>query len=688
MSGPPRETPFLRGGETVLPDKPASSTSFTYGAESGTWPNGHSCFHDIFRKDGVAFLSDNALKELLLTPHSGLHEPVRPKITKHFLSTQLEFYGLKFKKSDRLDSLRKTLENALKTGKCKDLDPSMSSIRDRLRADYDEAFEQLYDRLFAELKNNVVQEANIFPVRFVKKYFLNIHGKPDRTKTKEALTFRIWNQDIKKELTEAVQTIPGLILHPTYAVAFLGWENTIEDGIKKEFSRLETFYEGKKQEIHTAQANIDVALLLRQRLFIGVDGAFVPGMQDKKSSSPVILDRWKLEDRKLPESIISKNPGLKMREFNRWVVVIGLESDQVDFEINALTEAAERQKELEEAKKQQEQIEWEAAEQAKWNRRIAGYHQLLSAFRQHEHESCRGMLDLSKLPGKYVVKATSKELAEYDAGTENEEEMILNIFPTPSSTHGVKASFHFGLIEGTMLLGMSRRNVEMLREEQPKHSDYSDRGDSDEEDDAIGSGYFHSRGRRLDDDGSTVGLSISSNWSTGLGNNSKVKLEDAKENKPPVSSPMVGQKRDVGNISDPWGVQAARAKRQQMMASTSSTKDEAQPIVKKEPESPRGNALFPRHLPPKSQHPNRVYFQFVYNDVGGYPDVDDGNKHIGHFDFDKEAGWLKATGMFHLPNLYCDKAQTISIWKISDVPSKREPKEWYEFDGRRWGSRW
>lgn len=59
--------------------------------------------------------------------------------------------------------------------------------------------------------------------------------------------------------------------------------------------------------------------------------------------------------------------------------------------------------------------------------------------------------------------------------------MKLNIFPAKSS-NGLNASFNFGLIEGTMLLGMSRRAVELLRQEQPKHSDSSGSEISDDED--------------------------------------------------------------------------------------------------------------------------------------------------------------------------------------------------------------
>lgn len=111
-----------------------------------------------------------------------------------------------------------------------------------------------------------------------------------------------------------------------------------------------------------------------------------------------------------------------------------------------------------------------------------------------------------------------------------------------------------------------------------------------------------------------------------------------------------------------------------MMANTSST-IETTPLVKMKPNSPKGHSFFPRHIPPKPRHPNRVYFQFVCSDVGGYPNVVDKNSHIGYFDFDRDAGWLKATGAFHLPRLVWQGAQTISIWKISNVPTKKESLE-------------
>ena len=37
----------------------------------------------------------------------------------------------------------------------------------------------------------------------------------------------------------------------------------------------------------------------------------------------------------------------------------------------------------------------------------------------------------------------------------------------------------------------------------------------------------------------------------------------------------------------------------------------------------------------EESNPNRIYVQFVANQVNGYPDVDEKNEHLGHLDFDE-----------------------------------------------------
>ncbi|KAL2022211.1 hypothetical protein VTK56DRAFT_5821 [Thermocarpiscus australiensis] len=189
--------------------------------------------------------------------------------------------------------------------------------------------------------------------------------------------------------------------------------------------------------------------------------------------------------------------------------------------------------------------------------------------------------------------------------------MKLNIFP-PESSHGVKASFFFGAFEGTMLLAMSRRAVELLREEQPKHSSDSEPEQSDDD------GY--------------IGYSFAG-----------YRNKDAKS-----TSKLTGEKQTLGDVADPWGVQAARAKRQM----TDAAKQE-------------------------EVRANRVYFQFVCNKVEGYPVVDYRNEHVGHLDFDHTG--LAAKGVLYLPTYLGNEAQPISIFKVAEKPasgSDVEPRPW------------
>ena len=126
---------------------------------------------------------------------------------------------------------------------------------------------------------------------------------------------------------------------------------------------------------------------------------------------------------------------------------------------------------------------------------------------------------------------------------EDRDAMKLNIFPSKSS-HGLRASFCFGTIEGTMLFAMSRREVELLRKEQPKDDDDSDY-DWDLNDELP----------EPDDPGLRLGTSQVKHESS----SSAVKAE-------PSSS--AGSKRPAlgDTIHDPYGVLAARAKRQRTAA--------------------------------------------------------------------------------------------------------------------------
>lgn len=71
-------------------------------------------------------------------------------------------------------------------------------------------------------------------------------------------------------------------------------------------------------------------------------------------------------------------------------------------------------------------------------------------------------MTLQDLTGSWIVRG-EKELAFGDNGV-----LSLETF-SAKSTHGVIASFEFGCVTGTMLLGLSRRSIDLLREEKRKY---------------------------------------------------------------------------------------------------------------------------------------------------------------------------------------------------------------------------
>jgi hypothetical protein len=301
-----------------------------------------------------------------------------------------------------------------------------------------------------------------------------------------------------------------------------------------------------------------------------------------------------------------------MKEFYSQAV-IGWDVAEVDAEIGRLEDFSRREEEKEKAEERARLENEEAEKKARWERRCKGHYDLLA-----KQQGRPNPVGVQTLAGSYLIKWHQNEsdgYGDYSDPRHDGDVMKLNIFP-PKSSHGVTASFLLGLVEGTMLLAMSKRDVEQLREEQPKHDPYSEWEHEDS-----------------DDDGTQNTNVLSKNTWT-------------------------GEKRQLGDVADPYGVLAARAKRQKTNA------------PKQEP-----------------AHPNRVYFQFACNTVEAWPEVDDGNEHVGHLDFDRTG--LAAKGVFYLPCYFRKTAQQIEIFKIADEPdSGKTPKPWCMFDGRSWAAPW
>ncbi|KAK4444787.1 hypothetical protein QBC34DRAFT_442294 [Podospora aff. communis PSN243] len=622
MSLPRRQYRKDSKGERLAPDA-IHSPPYWYGAcDDYPWDD-----YDEFKLDDIAWDPPDRLAQAIT---SGDLTPDQKPPAKKWLLTQLRLYGIPHKKGARVGDLKDVLVKAWRNGKCVDLVPSIGSVRDRLQKQYDAAFELLEKKLYEDIGDNPSREAYFDARRFVAKYFQNAQGRPIRTKTPDALCFESWSSwdDGKHHtcLKEAVEAVPGLAARLTKDKAVVGWEGTIERAIEKEFSKLEEHWKTQNDRstlsvqavYQSKQANLDLGLFLRKTLGIDQNGKRLT--KGRKPSAPILLSSWALHGKDVPRQIASKAPGLLAKECES-ITVIGWDENAIKIEVERLKNARKNMDEQERLEEEQSRSRKQAEKMERWERRSKPYRDLLARQRQPPNR-----WDIQHTVGSYIVHWHGEDQKGYGDGDFNDPDsdhdvMRIDIFPG-KSPYGVKASFWFGLFEGIMLLATSRRNLERLREAQPKGND------SDEEESDRGA-----------DDGQSVSI-------------------------------MAGQKRTIGDISDPWEVQAARLKRQMMGGGTSTLVDAGQRGGSKEESSP-----------------GRVYFQFVANQIDGYPDVDDRNENLGHLDFDDTR--LSANGQFVWPFFFGKESpQAISIFKVAEKPNpEHQPDEWYMYDGRSWG-RW
>lgn len=203
-------------------------------------------------------------------------------------------------------------------------------MRDRLQKEYNEAVERLEDQLFKEIGDNSSKEAQCNERRFIAKYFQDAQGCPDRNKTQDALCVASPShlEVHRTRLREAVEAVPGLVIHLVKDKAVVSWEGTIQRGIETEFSRLESHHKTQNPHRHhdpqgcyqSEQANLHLDLFLRKTLHIDKNGETL--IEGKRPSAPIILHKWDLEDKDLPSNILSKTPGLLAEKYDS-ITVIG-----------------------------------------------------------------------------------------------------------------------------------------------------------------------------------------------------------------------------------------------------------------------------------------------------------------------------------------------------------------------------
>jgi hypothetical protein len=114
---------WLNGFEEPIAPDPVTSPPFSYGANTSYFDEDKS--PDVFKMDDIAQATHRELCRFL-------KGKTTEKAPKRWLTTQLTFYGIPFKRSATVSDLKKILEKALKDGKCEELAPSIAAVRDRL----------------------------------------------------------------------------------------------------------------------------------------------------------------------------------------------------------------------------------------------------------------------------------------------------------------------------------------------------------------------------------------------------------------------------------------------------------------------------------------------------------------------------------------------------------------------------
>ncbi|KAK4184088.1 hypothetical protein QBC35DRAFT_477592 [Podospora australis] len=280
-----------------------------------------------------------------------------------------------------------------------------------------------------------------------------------------------------------------------------------------------------RQDLPMIEAHFDVGLFLKKDLHVEIKNGIMAA-PNEKPSTPVVLGKGPLNGKYLKEVVADIKDLLvlevedsvpapryhslgwdaddNVEEHSRKVfhIVLGWDAKRVSSEISwikkEIQQAADekkRKKEAAAAAKQAQQLQEIIERDMAWHR-ISDPHRQFVARQQAKP----GLLGLRDLPGLYIVRS-----------------------------HGVKALFNFGLIEGIMLLGMTRGSIELLRGEQPKLDQY---------------------GREIaswDDEGDeSPRVSM---WKS---------REDSSDDQPTVK---LQEKGLLGSIADPYGVQEAGAKR-------------------------------------------------------------------------------------------------------------------------------
>ncbi|KAK3326941.1 hypothetical protein B0T19DRAFT_474813 [Cercophora scortea] len=605
------------------------------------------------------------------------------KATRPWIKAQLQLYGIPFTNSDGQPELMETLKKAFRAGKCNAPTPAVEAAERALRLKYKAAVEnhhelvqQWKDKKFLELKGGPTEEAEFDVDRFLAKYFLNgLHGQPDRAKTKEPVALDLSIDCHDATLKKAIQAIPGLAFHASdyLSMSVVGWDTELDRGIEREFAKLSSGQKSGDASLFTPthEATYDFNRFLKKYFRVDVNGVATETQNEKKPSTPVTLQYLPSSGVSLVSEFAAKVPSFCVKHLGLMLysggMVLGWDVAKVEAEVARIEEKCRLRVEKDLREQEQRAAEDKAQREEEVRSIYRPHHEYVA--RKKSEVAKPADLAIDQLVGSYVVRWEGEEGAQYSDQVNNQ--LTLDVFPAKSA-HGVTASFFFGVIEGAMLLALSEREVALLRDSEKKKDPYYEESQANL--------YVSGVGYGRDDNEGADAINLGYGISTGHGS----------ADGPACPSTLTDKKRRVGDVADPWGVQAAMAKRQKQAVRVKKEEEEdedkdeqvgSKPLVKVKKEE--GEDAKP--LAEIDTQPSRVYFQFAYNVVNGYPDVDDENEHVGYLDFDMSSS--SGDGVFHVPRWF--GRQSFSIFKIDDEPSgDKQPLDWFEFGGRRWGSGW
>ncbi|KAB5570065.1 hypothetical protein GE09DRAFT_1217514 [Coniochaeta sp. 2T2.1] len=385
-----------------------------------------------------------------------------------------------------------------------------SSLRERdgtERKAHKEYLEHWKDDQFAALQGDPTAEAALDVDRFVTKYFLDSQERPYRTKTEDPMVLRTRRRshDVLEDVTCRIRGL-DVRHYDEHGIGIVGWDAGMNRAIDAEFTHLVASVDDPVR-LPTVESNFNVLLFLTKYFGVRFDHDDVVAIPSEKKPTAVVLlssfnnDRWLCEvaegksrflggktielsnryidDEKVPEK---KNLGLSDpsgRKFSH--IVVGWDPERVAAEV-ARIETAKRDADEERTTGRSSFIQiTKAEEMERWLRLTEPHRQYVA-----QKQELPGDLTLSDLPGSYIVRWDG-EGREYSYPHKASDVLTLDILPNQKRRTGIQqvadgltASFQFGKLEGTMLLAMSRRDVRVLKAQQPKDDDEYDEEEKEE----------------------------------------------------------------------------------------------------------------------------------------------------------------------------------------------------------------